>query len=76
MHYYLYRVQFTYQQHAANQMGSPPRNRRDIWSELGPSFTASAVLSLLSCTFIEQYAQYRVQFEVCLCESNFLKAIQ
>jgi len=28
-------VQFTYQQHAANQMGSPPRNRRDIWSELG-----------------------------------------
>jgi len=35
MHYYLYCVQFTYQHHAANQMGSPPRNRRDIWSELG-----------------------------------------
>ena len=35
MRYYLHCAQFTYQQHAANRMGSPSRNRRDIWSELG-----------------------------------------
>jgi len=36
IHYYLHCVQFTYQQHAANQIGSLPPNRRELCPELGP----------------------------------------